>query len=78
MGLPGRVGRHREGDDRQDGLRTGEVALLADISVEYYTRLERGSVTRLRPTAGWRWHRPASGSFANNSSASSAQPLCRD
>ena len=37
-GLPA-YGRHR----RVSGLRREEVALLAGISVEYYTRLERGS-----------------------------------
>jgi transcriptional regulator with XRE-family HTH domain len=37
-GLP-RYGRKR----RVSGLRREDVALLADISVEYYTRLERGS-----------------------------------
>ena len=38
-GLP-TYGRHR----RVSGLRREEVALLAGISVEYYTRLERGNV----------------------------------
>jgi len=38
-GIP-RYGRHR----RVSGLRREEVALLANISVEYYTRLERGNV----------------------------------
>src|SRR3954451_1178958 len=37
-GLP-TLGRHR----RVSGLRREEVALLAGISVEYYTRLERGN-----------------------------------
>src|SRR4051812_32874103 len=37
-GLP-TYGRHR----RVSGLRREEVALLAGISVEYYTRLERGN-----------------------------------
>ncbi len=37
-GIP-RYGRHR----RVSGLRREEVALLANISVEYYTRLERGT-----------------------------------
>lgn len=37
-GIP-RYGRQR----RVSGLRREEVALLANISVEYYTRLERGS-----------------------------------
>jgi transcriptional regulator with XRE-family HTH domain len=39
-GLPIYGGAHR----RVTGLRREEVALLAGISVEYYTRLERGSV----------------------------------
>jgi transcriptional regulator with XRE-family HTH domain len=39
-GLPV-YGRNR----RVTGLRREEVALLAGISVEYYTRLERGSAT---------------------------------
>ena len=38
VGIP-RYGRHR----RVPGLRREEVALIANISVEYYTRLERGS-----------------------------------
>jgi transcriptional regulator with XRE-family HTH domain len=37
-GLP-TYGRHR----RVAGLRREEVALIAGISVEYYTRVERGS-----------------------------------
>lgn len=37
-GLP----RHR--DRRVPGLRRGEVAALAGVSVEYYSRLERGSL----------------------------------
>jgi transcriptional regulator with XRE-family HTH domain len=37
-GLP-TFGRHR----RVSGLRREEVALVAGISVEYYTRLERGN-----------------------------------
>ena len=39
-GLPVYGGAHR----RVAGLRREEVAMLAGISVEYYTRLERGSV----------------------------------
>ena len=39
-GLPVFGGRRRV-----DGLRREEVALLAGISVEYYTRLERGNAT---------------------------------
>jgi transcriptional regulator with XRE-family HTH domain len=39
-GLPDFGGRRRV-----DGLRREEVALLAGISVEYYTRLERGNAT---------------------------------
>jgi transcriptional regulator with XRE-family HTH domain len=39
-GLPDFGGRRRV-----DGLRREEVALMAGISVEYYTRLERGNAT---------------------------------
>jgi len=38
VGLPGGPNR------RVAGLRRGEVAMLADVSVEYYSRLERGSL----------------------------------
>lgn len=38
-GLPAGKGR------RVPGLRRGEVAMLADVSVEYVARLERGAVT---------------------------------
>jgi transcriptional regulator with XRE-family HTH domain len=38
VGLPGDGGR------RVPGLRRGEVAQLAGVSVEYYTQLERGNV----------------------------------
>jgi len=33
------------GNRRVPGLRREEVALLAGVSVDYYTRLERGSLT---------------------------------
>ena len=49
------------GNRRVPGLRRTEVALLAGVSVEYYTRLERGNLAgvsddsprrhRLRPAA---------------------------
>lgn len=38
VGLPG------GGNRRVPGLRRGEVALLADVSIEYYSRLERGNL----------------------------------
>lgn len=38
-GLP-----HISGDRRVPGLRREEVALLAGLSVEYYTRMERGKI----------------------------------
>jgi len=41
VGLPVYGGGHR----RVSGLRREEVALLAGISNEYYTRLERGNAT---------------------------------
>jgi transcriptional regulator with XRE-family HTH domain len=44
-GLPAYAGRRRV-----SGLRREEVALLAGISVEYYTRLERGSARGVSPS----------------------------
>ena len=42
---PERAGLHAYGGRRRvSGLRREEVALLASISVEYYTQLERGNV----------------------------------
>ena len=41
---PGRAGLPVYGNRRVAGLRRGEVALLAGVSVEYYTRLERGNL----------------------------------
>ncbi len=42
---PDQVGIVSHGRRRVPGLRRDEVALLAGISVEYYTQLERGGVT---------------------------------
>ena len=43
---PEQAGLPAYGSNRRvAGLRRGEVALLSGISVEYYTRLERGNVT---------------------------------
>ncbi len=41
---PEDVGLPRGGDRRVPGLRRGEVAALAGVSVEYYSRLERGAI----------------------------------
>ena len=41
---PGQAGLPTYGQRRVPGLRRGEVAMLAGVSVEYYTRLERGSL----------------------------------
>jgi transcriptional regulator with XRE-family HTH domain len=41
---PEQVGLPAYGQRRVPGLRRGEVAALAGVSVEYYTRLERGSL----------------------------------
>ena len=37
------------GNRRVAGLRREEVALLAGVSIDYYTRLERGKETRPSP-----------------------------
>ena len=43
---PGQVGLPVYGDNRRvPGLRREEVALLAGVSVDYYTRLERGNLS---------------------------------
>jgi transcriptional regulator with XRE-family HTH domain len=41
---PAQVGLPSGGSRRVPGLRRGEVATLAGLSVEYYTRLERGDL----------------------------------
>jgi len=41
---PEQVGLPRGTDRRVPGLRRGEVAALAGVSVEYYARLERGAI----------------------------------
>ncbi|GLY15249.1 transcriptional regulator [Kineosporia sp. NBRC 101677] len=41
---PEQVGLPRGGDRRVPGLRRGEAATLAGVSVEYYARLERGAL----------------------------------
>lgn len=41
---PGDVGLPPGADRRVAGLRRGEAALLAGVSVEYYARLERGAI----------------------------------
>ncbi|GAA4261839.1 helix-turn-helix transcriptional regulator [Dactylosporangium darangshiense] len=41
---PGQAGIPTGGSRRVAGLRRGEVAALAGVSVEYYTRLERGNL----------------------------------
>src|SRR4030081_3585169 len=42
---PDRVGLVSSGSRRVPGLRREEVAVLAGVSVPYYTRLERGDIT---------------------------------
>ena len=41
---PDRAGLPSFGERRVKGLRRGEVAQLSGVSVEYYTRLERGNL----------------------------------
>src|SRR6266700_4982875 len=44
---PGQRGLPSHGSRRVPGLRRGEVAELAAVSIEYYTRLERGNLARV-------------------------------
>ena len=46
---PGDVGLPSSGRRRVTGLRREEVAMLAGISPEYYTRLERGTAAGISP-----------------------------
>ena len=46
---PEQVGLPAGSNRRVDGLRRSEVATLAGVSVEYYTRLERGAISGASP-----------------------------
>src|SRR5215212_11135589 len=41
---PQRAGLPNAGNRRVPGLRRGEVAALAGVSIEYYSKLERGAL----------------------------------
>ena len=47
--VPGQVGLPAGTNRRVDGLRRSEVAHLAGLSVEYYTRVERGAISGASP-----------------------------
>jgi transcriptional regulator with XRE-family HTH domain len=47
---PAEVGLPSIGERRVPGLRRGEVASLAGLSVEYYSRLERGGLAGVSPS----------------------------
>ena len=47
---PEQAGLPRSGTRRVPGLRRGEVATLAGVSIEYYSRLERGALAGVSPT----------------------------
>ncbi len=42
---PAQAGLAGGANRRVPGLRRGEVAMLADVSIEYYSRIERGALT---------------------------------
>ncbi|NQD90196.1 helix-turn-helix domain-containing protein, partial [Paenarthrobacter sp. CM16] len=46
---PEQVGLPAGSNRRVKGLRRSEVATLAGLSVEYYTRLERGAISGASP-----------------------------
>ena len=46
---PGQVGLPPTRSRRVPGLRRSEVASIAGLSVEYYTRLERGAISGASP-----------------------------
>ncbi|WP_072479542.1 helix-turn-helix domain-containing protein [Amycolatopsis australiensis] len=47
---PQRAGLPAGGKRRVPGLRRSEVAMLADVSVEYYAKLERGNLAGVSPS----------------------------
>lgn len=47
---PAQVGLPEGTNRRVDGLRRSEVAALAGLSVEYYTKLERGAISGASPS----------------------------
>ncbi|AKZ53648.1 putative DNA-binding protein [Streptomyces ambofaciens ATCC 23877] len=47
---PGQAGLPEGSRRRVPGLRRGEVAALADMSVEYYSKLERGNLAGVSPS----------------------------
>jgi transcriptional regulator with XRE-family HTH domain len=47
---PEQAGLSWYGENRRPGLRREEVALLAGVSVDYYTRLERGNLAGVSET----------------------------
>ncbi|MBP2414344.1 transcriptional regulator with XRE-family HTH domain [Arthrobacter stackebrandtii] len=46
---PGQVGLPAGANRRVKGLRRSEVAALAGVSIEYYTRMERGAISGASP-----------------------------
>lgn len=84
---PEQVGLARGPDRRVPGLRRGEAAALAGVSVEYYARLERGAIggaspavldglaTALRMDAAEREHLYRLARRADATGASSRRPV---
>ena len=67
---PEQAGLRRYGRNRRvPGQRREEVVLLAGISIEYYTRLERGNAA-----GQWHWHGAAPGHFMAHLSITEAVP----
>lgn len=88
---PEDVGLPRGSDRRVPGLRRGEAAALAGVSVEYYARLERGAIggaspavldglaraLRMNDAEREHLHRLASGASARPRPAAKPAPLWR-
>ena len=70
------------GNRRVAGLRREEVAILAGVSIDYYTRLERGrapgaseSVWKASP-APWIWMRPSARTCSTLPAPPPSPPPC--
>jgi len=74
---PAQAGLPERGRRKVPGLRRGEVAELAGVSIEYYSQLERGSLAGASDSVLWpgrfNWTRPSVHTFTT-SPAPAARP----
>jgi hypothetical protein len=69
---PERAGLPAGGNRRVPGLRRGEVAALAGVSIEYYAKLERGALAGVSPSVLKRSPGPSSSTTPNGRTCSTS------